>query len=183
MRRRSIPNSWFVQRDRTDHSNACNLPDIIAACPRNSWARQAFRSPGGGRAGSVRPRRRILYAARAQRRGQDDHVAHGDRPAQARSRIDHCLRYRRAGRSHRRQADHGLGLGRADDLRQADADGVSRLRRRAVGGRQRSRRGAGARSAQPGSVWRRMPRNAASGCPRACARRWRWPGRWCTSRS
>ena len=26
-----------------------------------------------------------------------------------------------------------------------------------------------------------MPRNAARACPRACARRWRWPGRWCTT--
>ncbi len=30
------------------------------------------------------------------------------------------------------------------------------------------------------SVWRATPTNAARAFPRACARRWRWPGRWCT---
>ena len=46
-----------------------------------------------------------------------------------------------------------------------------------------ARRGAGARPARPGSVWRRTPTNAASDCPRACVRRWRWPARSCMSRS
>ena len=38
-------------------------------------------------------------------------------------------------RSGGRQADHGLGLGRADDLRQADAVRISGIRRRPVGHR------------------------------------------------
>ena len=48
-------------------------------------------------------------------------------------------------------------------------DGISPMRERAT--------------CSPRSVWSRMPRSAARGCPRACARRWRWPGRWCTTRS
>jgi hypothetical protein len=79
--------------------------------------------------------RRILCAARAQRRRQDHDLAHGGRPVAARCRLGFGARYRRTGRSRRRQADHGLGLRRADDLRQADAAGISRIRRRPVGHR------------------------------------------------
>jgi ABC-2 type transport system ATP-binding protein len=60
------------------------------------------------------------------------------------------------------KADHGLGLGRADDLREADADGVSRFRRRPVGGRRRSRRGAGARPAS----WLGLAPHAEERCER-----------------
>ena len=49
--------------------------------------------------------------------------------------VDLGVRHRRARRSGRGQADHGLGVGRADDLRQADAVRISRIRRRPVGHR------------------------------------------------
>src|SRR5439155_543201 len=110
----------------------------------------------------LRAGRRVLYAARAERRRQDDHVADGDRAPQARSRLDLGLRRRCPRRFGRGQADHRLGLRRADDLRQADADGASLLCRLAVhrrhGRRRPDRRGHARRTAQPGGLRPRHPR-------------------------
>ena len=53
----------------------------------------------------------------------------------ARRRLGRGARYRRAQRSGRGQANDGLGLRRTHDLRQADAAGISRIRRRALGRR------------------------------------------------
>ena len=55
------------------------------------------------------------------------------------ARLDHDPRHRRAVRSGCRQAGDGVDLGRADDLRQAHAARVSRLRGRALGHRRRRR--------------------------------------------
>ena len=127
-----------------------------------------------------RSRRRVLRPARPQRRRQDHDLAHGRRPAQARRR--HCLdlRHRCARRSRRRQADRGMGLRRADDLRQADAAGISRIRRRPLGHRSRGSGAVGAASFWCRSASSRICTNAARDSPRACARRWRWPARWFT---
>ena len=87
------------------------------------------------------------------------------------------------GRSRRRQADHGLGLGRADDLRQADAAGISRIRCRPLGHRSRGFPNAPRASSWSRSGWNRICTSAARDFPRACGRRWRWPARWCMTRA
>ena len=87
-------------------------------------------------------------------------------------------------RSGRGQAHHGLGLGRADDLRQAHALRISRIRRRPV----EHRRRASPRRARSELIGLARPRrrtrtSAARASPRACGRRWRSPARWCTTRA
>ena len=159
-------------------------PHSASGRPGNPQTDQALRPAGGRRPRSHRARRRILFAARAERRRQDHDAAHGGGAAAARPRHDRGLRHRRACRSGRGQADHGLGVGRADDLRQAHAVRISRIRRRPVGhrgadcaerARQRADRLARARA--------RTRTSAAKASPRACGRRWRWPARWCTTRA
>ena len=67
-------------------------------------------------------------------------------------------------RSRRRQADHGLGVGRADDLRQADAARISRIRRRAVGHRcRRLPKPRAQRSARSGSGSSRIAHERCEG--------------------
>ena len=81
------------------------------------------------------------------------------------------VRHRCARRSGRGQADHGLGLRRADDLRQAHAVRISRIRRRPVGHRAGARRGARerpdrlarARPARPRALRRLLQGHAAEG--------------------
>ena len=113
---------------------------------RNQKPEEVVRPPGGRRARSFDPARRVLHAARAERRRQDDDAAHGGRPVAARCRVDRDPRHRRARRSRRGEAGHGLDFRRADDLRQAHAVRIPRVRRRAVGHRCRPRRDAGARA-------------------------------------
>ena len=149
---------------------------------RDPRAHQVFRPAGGRRPRPHRPRRRVLRAARPERRRQDHDAAHGRRAAAARRRLDPDLRHRRARRSGRGQADHGLGLRRADDLRQAHAVRISRIRRRPLGHRAGAGRSARARTDRLARPRRRTRTSAARASPRACGRRWRSPARWCTTR-
>ena len=108
--------------------------------------------------------------------GKTTTLAHGRRAAAAGRRRDRDLRHRCAGRSGRGQADHRLALRRADDLRQADAVRISRIRRRPLGRRCRDGGSARARSARLARSRDRTRTSAAKDSPRACGRRWRSAG-------
>src|SRR5215469_13847872 len=60
----------------------------------------------------------------AQWRRQDHDIAHGHGATETGSRVDFRLWHRRVGRSRRGQESRGVAFGRADDLRQANADGI-----------------------------------------------------------
>jgi hypothetical protein len=113
------------------------LPDAAAYRSRRRHRNQKFaevvRPSCGRRARSFDPTGRVLHAAWAERRRQDDDAAHGGRPVAARCRIDRDPRHRRARPPRRGEAGHGLDFRRADDLRQAHAVRIPRVRRRAVG--------------------------------------------------
>ena len=134
-------------------------PAKVLRAARGRWSRPH----GAGR--------RVLHAARAQRSRQDHLVAHGRRPAAARCRLDFRARHGRARRPGRRQAGHGLGFRRADDLRQAHAVRISRIRRRPVGHRGRRRAGARtrpdrlaeSRAARPSTLRRLLQGHAPEG--------------------
>src|SRR4029077_11669627 len=63
---------------------------------------------------------------------QDHDIAHGGGTAAAGRRLDPRVRHRCAARSRRGEAHRRVGVGRADDLRQAHAVRISRVRRRPV---------------------------------------------------
>src|SRR6185437_16004421 len=113
----------------------------------------------------------VLFAARAEWRRQDDDVADDRRPAAAGHRQHQHRGDRCARRSGRGQAADRLGVRRADDLRQADAIRISRIRRRPLahrrsdgrGARPRADRLARPRPARAGTLRRLLQGHAAEG--------------------
>ena len=161
----------------------CHLarPDLFALEIRGLV--KSFSRPAVDRSRSRRARRRILRAARPERRRQDHDAAHDRRAVAARRRLDPRRRHRCARRSGRGQAAHGVDLRRADDLRQAHAARNISNSSPGFGASSRSSpQRARARAARLARACRRMRTSAARAFPRACGRKWRWPARWCTIR-
>ena len=108
-------------------------------CPGGGRPFEVLRPTGRGQPRPHGKSRRSLRFAGTERRGQDDDAAYDRRPPQTRRGSYRRVRRRRPGRPSGGETDDRLGAGRADALRPPDADGISRVRRRALGRRAEGR--------------------------------------------